>query len=280
MKILIFGSKGYLGQHFLSIYPVAATPSVNIADRAAVAEALDACKPDVVINAAGKTGRPNVDWCEDHKLETVEANVTGPLMLLDACAKRNIYFVHLGSGCIYQGDHQGRGFTEEDAPNFTGSFYSRTKGWIDQILKDFPARPDGTGGVLNLRLRMPFDGSRNERSLITKLSKYPKVLDVQNSITYLPDFLKVADALIWKRATGIYNVVNPGTMSPFHIMEMYREIVDPAHSFERLTLEDLSSVVRAGRSNCILSTEKIEKLPVKMMPIEEAVREALQLLKK
>ena len=279
MKVLIFGSKGYLGQHFLSLYPDAAAPSVNIADRAAVAEALDTLKPDIVINAAGKTGRPNVDWCEDHKIETIEANVTGPLVLLDECAKRTIYWVHLGSGCIYQGTNQGRGFTEEDPPNFSGSFYSRTKSWIDQILKDFPARPDGTGGVLNLRLRMPFDGSKNARSLITKLSKYQKVLDAQNSITYLPDFLKVADALIQKRATGIYNVVNPGTLSPFHIMEMYREIVDSSHTFERLTLDDLSSVVKAGRSNCVLSTEKIERLSVKMMPVEEAVREALQSLK-
>ena len=44
--------------------------------------------PDVVINCAGKTGRPNVDWCEDHKEETVRANVTGPLILLDECRKQ------------------------------------------------------------------------------------------------------------------------------------------------------------------------------------------------
>ncbi|MBI3331705.1 sugar nucleotide-binding protein [Candidatus Peregrinibacteria bacterium] len=285
MKTLIFGSKGYLGQQFLGVYPDAATPSGNIADRAFVSRVLDEVRPDVVINAAGKTGRPNIDWCEDHKHETIEANITGPLVLLEECANRGIYWVHLGSGCIYQGDgsaslpsrlgraetgttgNGGRGFSEEDPPNYAGSFYSRTKAWIDQILKDFP--------VLNLRLRMPFDGSKNERNLITKLIKYPTVLDVQNSITYLPDFLKVAKKLIADRATGTYNVVNPGSISPYEIMEKYTEMVDPAHTFKRLRLEDLSSVAKAGRSNCILSTKKIESLPVKMKPVKEAVEEAL-----
>jgi dTDP-4-dehydrorhamnose reductase len=41
---------------------------------------LDEVKPDVVINAAGKTGKPNVDWCEDHKEETLRSNDTGPLV--------------------------------------------------------------------------------------------------------------------------------------------------------------------------------------------------------
>ena len=27
-----------------------------------------------------KTGRPNVDWCEDHKTETLFSNVTAPLI--------------------------------------------------------------------------------------------------------------------------------------------------------------------------------------------------------
>jgi hypothetical protein len=32
-----------------------------------VAAEIDAIKPTHVFNCAGLTGRPNVDWCEDHK---------------------------------------------------------------------------------------------------------------------------------------------------------------------------------------------------------------------
>lgn len=270
VKLLLLGSTGYLGEQFLKVYPDALTHRIDIADRAAVSHILDSEKPDAVINCAGKTGRPNVDWCETHKEETLRANVTGPLILLEECLARGIYLVHMSSGCIYAGDNEGRGFTEDDPPNFIGSFYSRTKGWSDQIMKDF--------SVLNLRLRMPFDGSHSERNLIMKLVKYKKVLDQENSITYLPDFLEAARILISKRKTGTFNIVNDGVISPYRIMELYKEIVDPKHAFEKLTVEKLDTVVKAGRSNCILSTDKLKGEGIRLRSVDLAVREALQLL--
>jgi len=273
MKVLVFGAKGYLGGEFLRLYPEAVASSADIGDASAVGKELDENQPDVVINAAGKTGRPNIDWCEDHKLETAHSNITGPLVLLKECKDRGIYWVQLGSGCIYQGDNGGAGFKEEDIPNFWGSYYSRTKAWIDQILKEFPE------DVLVLRLRMPFVGADRPRSLINKLKNYDRVLDVQNSMTYIPDFLEAAGALIEKRATGIYNMVNTGSMSPYEIMEKYKELVNPNHEFERLALENLSEVTKAGRSNCILSTEKLAREGIKVRSINEAVKDALAQIK-
>ncbi len=173
----------------------------------------------------------------------------------------------IGSGCIYQGDNGGKGFSEEDSPNFTGSFYSLTKCVIDQMLKPFP--------VLQLRLRMPFDDEPNPRNLITKLSTYSKILDAENSLTYLPDLMRVTKALVLKRATGIYNVTNPGPASPYRIMQRYREIVDPAYSFERITVEDMHSVVKAARSNCILSSDKLTREGLRLLPVDAALEEAL-----
>ncbi len=267
MRILIAGGRGYLGQRFLERFPEADVPSLDIADQAAVRAALDQLKPDAVINCAGKTGRPNVDWCEDHKEETIRANVTGPLILLEECLKRGIHLTHVSSGCIYAGDNGGTGFSEEDAPNFHGSFYSRSKAWSDQILKEFP--------VLVLRLRMPFDGSGSERSLITKLLRYTRVLDAQNSLTSIPDFLDAAQILIGRRETGVYNVVNPGAISPYEVMELYRDLVDPTHVFERLETARLGEVVKAGRSNCLLSGEKLTRAGIALPDVRMALRGAL-----
>ena len=268
MKILLFGGRGFMGRKFLSVYPDAVAPSVDIADVTAVARTLDEVKPDIVINAAGKTGVPNVDWCEDHKLETIHSNVTGPFVLLEECGKRGIYWVHLSSGCIYSGDNGGKGFSEEDPPNFAGSFYSRTKAWSEMVLKEFP--------ILILRLRMPFDKDPHPRNLLNKLKEYTHILDAQNSITYLPDFLEAAEQLIAKRRTGIYNMVNAGSISPYHIMELYREIVDPEHTFQRLELKDLPGKVKAGRSTCVLTTKKLEKEGITVRPVERVIREALE----
>lgn len=272
MKVLLFGSTGYLGEQFLQLYPDAVCPKIDIADAKAVANVLDKEKPDVVINCAGKTGRPNVDWCEDHKEETIHVNVTGPLVLLEELSKRGIYWVHMSSGCIYEGDKDGGGFTEEDEPNFYGSFYSRSKLWSDQMLREFP--------VLILRIRMPFDDTLHPRSLITKIRKYDRVLDVPNTLTYLPDFREAARVLIEQRKTGIYNVVNPGGVSPFDVMTMYKEIVDPHHNFHKLTLTELPDVTTAGRSNCILSVKKLESVGISMRTGEEAVKTALKAIAK
>lgn len=271
MKVFLLGSTGYIGKAILGVYPDAITERVDITDRSAVADALDRIKPDVVINAAGKTGRPNVDWCEDHKLETLQANVIGPLNLLQECGARNIYWVHMSSGCIYSGDNGGRGFTEDDPPNFWGSFYARTKAWSDQILREFP--------VLQLRLRMPFDGTDEPRNLIQKLLKYRKVLDEPNSLTYVPDFLETMRSLVEKKATGTFNVVNPGTVSPWRIIELYKESVDPAHNAERLPLDGLGTVVKAGRSNCLLSGEKLMAQGIVLPDIEVRLKEAMAALK-
>lgn len=268
VKVVLFGPNGYLGRNFLARNPAIVPAAADIASAAEVAAVLEREQPDVVINAAGKTGRPNIDWCEDHKEETVRGNVTGPLVLLHACLSRGVRLVHIGSGCIYEGDNGGRGFAETDRANYFDSFYSRTKVWADEILSEFP--------VLILRLRMPFDGTDEPRSLLNKIRRYPRVLDVNNSITYLPDFLAVAEHLIDRGATGIYNVVNPGVTSPYRIMQEYARIVDPSHRCERLTMEQLREVAKTGRSNCVLSTDKLLAEGIALRPVDIVVEEALR----
>ena len=271
-RIVILGGRGYLGQYFLRHYPGASVPGVDITDRQKVAEMLDAERPTVVINCAGKTGRPNVDWCESHKLETVKANVTGSLIVMEECLDRQVFLCHISSGCIYAGDNDGKGFSEEDAPNFAGSFYSRTKAWSDQIMRDFP--------VLTVRLRMPFDGTTGDRNLIMKIRKYTRVLNEPNSLTHLPEFIQATTALISRRTTGIFNIVNEGTISPLDIMRLYREIINPEQKFEELTKDQIGEVARAGRSNCFLDSSKLRAAGLGLRPVREAVISALSDLKK
>jgi dTDP-4-dehydrorhamnose reductase len=270
-RVLIFGWRGYLGRLFLSACPGALTTDADIADPCAVDHALRKTDPDVVINCAGRPGRPNVDWCEEHREETLCANVTGPLVLAGECLRRGVYLVQLGSGCLYQGDKGGEGFSEDDPPNFTGSFYARTKAWAEQALREFP--------VLILRPRMPFDGSGSPRCLLSKLSGYRRVLTTRNSLTHLPDFLQVAKALIAQRATGVYNVVNEGALSPFEIMQLYRQLVEPTHVCEPLAPEQLGQVAHAGRSSCLLNTEKLARAGIRLPPVREAAEAALRRLK-
>ncbi len=258
-SVLIFGGDGWLAQRFhrdlenYGFHSWLAMRSIDITDSCMVGKALDNLNPMFAINAAGKTGRPNIDWCEceAHKEETWYSNVIGPLVLAEECAARNITLVHLSSGCIFDGaSPRPGGFTEDDIPNPV-SFYAETKVEAEKVLKEF--------NVLTLRLRMPVDGSPSPRNLITKLAGYPKVIDVENSITIIDGLVSAAARLMHLGRIGVYNVVNPGSVKHRDILYWYREIVDPTHKYELILPEELLSLglATAGRSNCILSTDKL-----------------------
>jgi len=266
MKVLIFGN-GYMGNKFHSRMPGSVISKADIADPVAVRAALKEHSPDAVLNCAGKTGKPNVDWCEDHKPETFHSNVLGPLNLADVCLAEGVYLAHLGSGCVYEGDNAGKGFFEDDAPNFGGSYYSRTKAASEQPLRDFP--------VLQVRLRMPFDSEPGPRNLITKLAAYPNIINVPNSISNTDEFITATLKLMEKRRTGIYNVTNPGPVTQKEIIDAYCELVEPGHKYKIISLDELYTFTKAKRSNCVLSSKKLEAEGIRLRPVMQAVRETL-----
>lgn len=270
-KILIFGRKGWLAKRFNEFFPNSEISDVDITDKKAVRKELRKKEPDVVINTAGRTGRPNIDWCEEYKKETAISNIIGPLILSDVCGEQSIYWVHLGSGCIFQGNgSNGKGFKEDDKPD-PPSFYSWTKCWGDEVAKNSP--------VLILRLRMPVDNRPHPRNLIDKLAGYGYVIDSQNSITIVPDLLEVAKQLIEKRRLGIYHVVNPGTISPAEITELYKKEVNPKRKkFIVISNEQLHgfTLVKARRSNCILNTDKLQREGIKLKPVKERIVKLLR----
>jgi 3,5-epimerase/4-reductase len=269
MKYLIFGY-GYLGKKFKAhLGEKAVITKTDIGNVEKVERIIKKLKPEIVINCAGKTGRPNVDWCEDHKEETVYSNVVGPLILAKACLDNGIFFVHIGSGCIYQGDNKCMGFTEEDIPDIKKipSFYSLTKFTSEYLLKHFP--------ILQCRIRMPIDYEKDNRNLLTKLTNYRKIIVEKNSVTAIDDLVATVIKLIRKKKTGIYNITNPGAITNKEILEKYKEFIDPNHKYTLIKTKDLKT--KAGRSNCVLNTDKLKKegivLPEVHLVIEKIIKQ-------
>lgn len=111
--------------------------TVRMENRESVMDELDKYKPTHVLNVAGSTGRPNVDWCEYHKEETIRNNVIGTINLTDCCFLKKIHVTVFATGCIYIYDDVhpigGPGFLESDPANFAGSFYSETKAHVEEV---------------------------------------------------------------------------------------------------------------------------------------------------
>lgn len=139
-RFLIWGGNGWVAGHLRALLEAQGrevfSTTVRMEDRGAVAAELDSIRPTHVLNAAGCTGRPNVDWCEDNKQATIRSNVVGTLTIADCCFLRGIHCTVFATGCIYQYDEKhpwdGPGFVEADPPNFSGSFYSMTKAHVEE----------------------------------------------------------------------------------------------------------------------------------------------------
>eukprot|EP00166_Cyanidium_caldarium_P000453 ctg_1175.g369 len=108
VKYLIVGKTGWIANMVAALLKERgesyAFASFRLEQREACERELDTVRPQRVLNCAGVTGRPNVDWCEDHKRETIRSNVVGVLTLADCCAERGIHLTNFATGCIYHYD--------------------------------------------------------------------------------------------------------------------------------------------------------------------------------
>lgn len=203
-----------------------------------------------IINAAGFTGVPNVDQCEISKQETINGNVIFPVNL--ELNNKFIPIIHISSGCIYTGYKDG-GWTEEDPPNFNfnnGSFYSGSKALGQEMLMPFMHKS------FLLRIRMPFGNEKDPKNLLTKLEKYDKLIDYENSLTFVEDVAKIATyfATDMNIEPGIYNVCNPGSLTTKQIANYL------GLNKEWFTEQEFKNNTVAPRSNCVLNTDKLSKV--------------------
>lgn len=270
MKILIVGN-GYVGNRCAQYWPDALILPSKVKTREEIDSVLDRYQPDAVFNAAGVTGKPNVDWCETNQATTMMGNTVLPIMLATACQERDIYFLHIGSGCVFYGDSSTPfGWHEDDFAN-PSAVYTRCKYAADLALTTLPNVGIG-------RIRMPIDHLPNDRNLIDKLARYPKIIDVENSVTVVEDMVKAFRGLLDKKAAGVFHVVNPGTIRHREIIAMYEEIVDPTHTNEWINEDELVALGLASkkRSNNIMQSNNLEAIGISMRPIKEALRDTLE----
>lgn len=308
--IVVLGASGYIGEAFVrelqhrgETFLALSRAELNYANFDELLNFLRKQKPAFLINAAGFTGRPNVDACETAKAETLAGNVLLPQTIGQACAVAKIPWGHVSSGCVYSGAKvveagkmrvekdltqpnlraladkspgAVRGFTEEDEPNFSFrsppcSFYSGAKALAEEAIA-------GVGESYSWRLRIPFDEFDNARNYLSKVQRYPKVYDNVNSISHRSDFVKACLDLWERRAPfGIYNITNPGYVTTRGVVEMVEKILKTGRRFEFWKNdEEFYRAVKAPRSNCVLDVSKLLATGVRMAPVEEALERALR----
>ncbi len=289
MKILIYGSKGWIGSMFLNLikdnnqYEIFEGKS-RVDNYHDVMEELDYIKPTHVVSFIGRThGITNgvnystIDYLEQEGklVENIKDNLFSPFVLAQLCNNKKIHYTYLGTGCIFKYDsvhnfeEEINGFNEDDLPNFFGSSYSIVKGFTDMMMHMYP-------NVLNLRIRMPITGEKNSRNFITKITNYKKICSIKNSMTVLPELLPLVIKMMEDNLVGTINLTNPGLISHNEILEMYKEIVDKNFEWNNFSQEEQRQILKADRSNNYMDTKKLEELFPEVSNIKDAVRKCLQ----
>ena len=283
--IYLLGGSGYVGQAYQALLTRKNIPfrnlrraDVDYTNPAVLSASLKADKPRFLINAAGYTGKPNVDAGELHKTECLFGNAVLPGLIAQACADAGVPWGHVSSGCIYTGKRaDGAGFTETDTPNFTFrtnncSFYSGTKALGEEILA---GKPD----IYIWRLRIPFDNIDNPRNYLTKLMRYAKLLDAENSISQLHEFVAATFACWEKRVPfGVYNVTNPGHVTTREVVSLIEKSGVHPKKYEFFASEDefMKLAAKTPRSNCVMSSAKLASVGIQMTPVRESIQQALR----
>ncbi len=283
---LLLGSSGYVGSAFRRHFEAQGLPfaclslkNTQESPRLALTQALRTHRPTFVLSAAGYAGVPNVDATEVHKAECLEANLSTPVVMADVCREFGIPLGHVSTGCFYQGTKaDGSGFAETDAPNFdfrhnNAGFYSGCKALAEEVLAEYPQ-------IYLWRLRYPFSRFHHKKNYLSKLLRYDKLVEAQNSISELEEFATECTRCMTEGLPfGKYNVTNPGFVTTREVVELLKKHnMAPGRTFQFFADESefMKEAATVPRANCVLNVDKIMNLGAKLTEVHDAIEICLK----
>ncbi len=152
------------------------------------------------------------------------------------------------------------------------SFYSGSKALGEEVLAGHP-------NVYVWRLRIPFDHVDSPRNYLTKLMRYPRLLEAANSISHLHEFVGACFAC-WEKHIpfGTYNVTNPGHVTTREVVALIQEsgVCTKSFSFFTDEAEFMRTAAKTPRSNCVMSSAKLAAAGIQLSEVHDAVRRSLR----
>ena len=286
---VVLGASGYIGSKFCNDLHSSRCEVVDVSRKEidytngfVLKEFLKSQNTRFLINAAGYTGKPNVDACELAKAHCLMGNAVLPGIIREVCEDLKLSWGHVSSGCIYSRRRpDGAGWKEDDVPNFSFrsppcSFYSGTKALGEEVL-------DGAENCYIWRMRIPFNQERSSRNYLQKLLNYDSLLEAENSVSHLDEFVqKCLECFDKEVEPGIFNMTNPGSVTTMQVTAWMHEqgVTNKHFKFFEDEEQFMNKAAKTPRSNCVLDTTKAQKAGIGMRTVEEAMRESMGKMEK
>jgi UDP-glucose 4,6-dehydratase len=283
--IILLGGTGYVGNAFQRLlvsrnidFRTVSRADFDYTRKSELIELIRDSDASFLINAAGYTGKPNVDACEIFKSDCLMGNAVLPGTIREACEATNLPWGHVSSGCIFTGARDdGTGFQETDPPNFcfrtnNCSFYSGCKALGEECLAD-------AENTYVWRLRIPFNHVDSNRNFLSKLIRYDRLLHATNSISHLEEFVRCCWECWEKRVPfGKYNVTNSGAVTAKRVTELINSELGlkKQFSFFEDESEFMKKAAKTPRSNCVMDNSKLLATGIEISDVEDAIVKSLR----
>lgn len=254
MKILILGAKGQLGADCMAVMaggPAVTgldVPDIDIAGRRNCWRILDRHRPDTIVNCAAYTA---VDACETDPA-CWKVNAEGPAHLAEWTAARGALLVHISTDYVFDGTKPlFETYTETDAPAPV-SEYGRSKLAGEQAVLNSGAAAvimrtawlyGATGkNFLKTMLRLALQNPEREIRVVN---------DQFGSPTWSHTLARQIEAVIDKKATGVFHATSEGYCSWYDLAHSFLERMDIPHHIIPCTTADYPTPARRPENSIL-----------------------------
>lgn len=224
MRALVIGASGQVGAALLTslrargheargTYDHHAAPGLDpldLTDRAAVARAVAAARPDWVFCPAGLS---HVDYCEDHADEAMATNRDGPAAAARAAEAAGAGFVFYSSDYVFDG--VAGPFGEDDTPRPL-SMYGRSKHEGERTVQEACRR------TVVIRTSVVYGPERQEKNFVYQLIRacregkgFRPAVDQRASPSYNPDVAAASVELCERGLTGLWHIAGPEVLDRY-----------------------------------------------------------------
>jgi dTDP-4-dehydrorhamnose reductase len=270
MRVMITGAAGQLGSTFVqrladhTVIPHT-RHDLDIADEAAVAAAVAAARPGVIVNCAAYN---DVDGAERDARGALRGNSFGVLSLARAARDAGATLVHYSTDFVFEGTSD-RPYLETD-PARPLSSYGSSKLLGEWFAAEAP-------GAYILRVESLFGGPRAkssvDRILASMLEGKPSRVFADRTVTpsYVDDVVTATQALLAQRAApGLYHCVNGGATTWLGIAQEAQRLLGTQSEIIAVNVADVQFIARRPQY-CALSNQKLQEAGVTMPSWQDAL---------
>ena len=279
MNILITGSAGFLGKNIFNYLKdehqmtgisrrnsETTTHSLDIT-QTEIEKILNEINPEIIIHTAALTA---VDYCESHKEEAQNTNVTGTENLVNWCKKNNRKMIYISTDYVYPGISNNY---SEDSDTNPINIYGQTKLDAEKLVKTLK---DWTILRPTVIFGYDFGGNNFLMQMLALKEKRRIPADQISNPTDVKVLCEYIAQIIERNIQGLFIATGPETMNRYEFALLIAKVFDlDKNLLERISTAELNQPAKRPLKNGTNSI-KIRKLLEYQVP---SIRESLLLIK-